>query len=270
MRQTARYRQISLCVLVLTGLLISACKRERPEDQVLARVGTRVFTRSDLADAVDMPVDSLPAAIRWRILETWIERQLVDLEGERRGLDKDPALREKLAALKSDLYRSRLLAETPPPAPSDSAVMNYYQTHQSEFLRPTDAYLLELYWAEDIARLMEFRQRFPQGDSTLLAQNVVATEGRWLAETGELDPGLEKVLDNIEAGSITEPLPFGDGYRVVHLLEKFPAGTVLHVDAVRDEIAQRLLMETNRRRQDQFITILRQRYPVEIMVQDSL
>jgi hypothetical protein len=250
--------------------LFVACKNEGEKSEILARVGTRTFSRTDLVAAAGLPLDSLPSATRWRILETWIERTLVDLEGQRRGLDKNPQLREKLAMLKSDLYRARLLADNPPPPPADSTVEGYYLEHQKEFLRPTDAYLIELFWAEDINRLMEFRQQFADSDTTLLAQDVVKSEGRWLAETGELDPDLERELDSLDAGAVTLPRPYGDGYRVAHLLEKFPAGTVLHLDAVRDEIKQRLLIKESRRRQDQLVTDLRQRYPVEVMVKDSL
>lgn len=256
-------------ILVVVQLVVSCAERRR-DDPILARVGGREFARSDLEAAAGVPLDSLPSSTRWRILETWIERTLVDLEGERRSLDTDPALQEKLAALKSDLYRARLLADNAPPLPADTAVLRYYSQHQKEFLRATDAFLIELYWAEDLVALMELRQQLPLEDSAALARMSVLTEGRWLAEAGELDSTLEAELDTLAAGRVTMPRPYGDGYRIVHLIEKFPAGTMLHVDAVRDEIVQRLLIEESRRRQDRLITTLRQRYPVEVMIKDSL
>lgn len=255
---------------VFLALACVSCVNTNPRDDVLARIGNREFTRRDLEVAAGMPLDSLSSALRWRIMETWIERTLVDLEGERRKLNEDPALREKFAALKSDLFRARLLSDHPPPLPADSTVMLYFIKHQAEFLRRTDAYLIELYWAEDINRLMEFRQQLARGDTSLAAHSDVASEGRWLAETGELDSALEKELESLDAGAITLPLPYGDGYRAVHLLEKFPAGTVLHLDVVRDEIVQRLLIEESRRRQERLVTNLRRRYPVEVMMKDSL
>lgn len=265
-RRFCRFAGLSVCQLVL----LAACRSSQQDKEILARVGAREFTRSDLVAAAGLPLDSLPSATRWRILDTWIERTLVDLEGQRRGLDKDPQLREKLGALKSDLYRARLLADSPVPSPADSTVERYYLEHQKEFLRPTDAYLIELFWAEDINRLMEFRQQLPGNDTTLLVQGIVRTEGRWLAEAGELDPDLERELDSLNTSAVTLPRPYGDGYRVAHLLEKFPAGTVLRLDAVRDEIKHRLLIEDSRRRQDQLVIDLRRRYPVEVMVKDSL
>jgi hypothetical protein len=228
-----------ILLLSLGPLLFVGCKRKDAGQQILAKVGDREFTRRDL-------------------------------EGQRLGLDKDPAVKEKLAALKSDLYRSRLLADHPPPLPSDSVVYAYYQEHEKEFLRPTDAYLIELYWAEDINRLMEFRQQLAGGDTSLLAQKVVITEGRWFAQAGDLDSTLEQELDGLDAGAITLPRPYGDGYRIVRLLEKYPDGTVLSLDAVRDEIVQRLLIEESRRRQEELVTDLRQRYSVQVLVKDSL
>ncbi len=270
-RQSDKWRRcwlvgLSVCQLVL---FLSGCKHTSPQDEVIARVGLRELTRGDLENAAGLPLDSLPSAARWRIIDTWIERTLVDLEGARRGLEKDRELNEKLAALKSELYHSRLLAEQPSPLPSDSVVTGHYQQHQNEFLQATDVYLIELYWSEDISQLMAFRQQRAKRDTSLLAQKVVASEGRWLAESGELEPDMERELDSLKTGAMTEPRPYGDGFRSVHLLEKFSAGTVLKLDAVRDEIIGRLQVEESRQRQDNLMNDLRQRYPVEVLLTDS-
>ncbi len=257
-------------LLAISLLLLVACKQPSPQDEVIARVGLRELTRGDLEKAAGLPLDSLPSATRWRIMDTWIERTLVDLEGARRGLEKDRELNEKLAALKSELYRSRLLAEQSAPLPGDSLVASYYQQHRKEFLQATDAYLIELYWSEDVSKLMEFRQQVTKGDTSLLAQKIVASEGRWLAESGELEPDMERELDSLTTGDMTAPRPYGDGFRSVHLLEKFPAGTVLKLEAVRDEIIGRLQAEESRQRQDKLMQDLRGRYPVEVMLTDSV
>ena len=236
----------------------------------MARVGLKELTRGDLETAAGLPLDSLPSAARWRIIDTWVERTLVDLEGARRGLDKDHDLNEKLAALKSELYRSHLLAEKPATAPADSVIENYYNAHRSEFLQATDTYLIELYWSEDISKLMEFRHQLPQGDTTLLAEKTVLSEGRWLAESGELNKDMEQELDSMQIGQLTDPRPYEDGFRALQLLDKFPAGTVLGLDAVRDEIVNRLVMVQSRERQDKLMSELRERYPVEVMLKDSM
>ena len=261
-----RFVSLSACQLVL----LLSCTSHSPQDEVIARVGLRELTRGDLEIAAGVPLDSLPSAARWRFMDTWIERTLVDLEGSRQGLDKDQELNEKLAALKSELYRSHLLADKPAPPPDDSTVINFYRAHQNEFLQTSDAYLIELYWSEDISKLMEFRQQLPQGDTLLVAGNQVLTEGRWLAESGELDPDMEQELDSLKIGQLTEPRPYGDGFRSVHLLDRFAAGSVLGLDAVRDEIVSRLLVEQSRERQDKLMAELRERYPVEVMLKDTL
>jgi len=262
-----KFQVLLACVFLL---LLSACKQKNPRDEVIARVGLRELTRGDLEKQAGLPLDSLPSAARWRIIDTWIERTLVDLEGARRGLDKDRELNEKLAALKSELYRSRLLGEGSAPSPDDSTIASYYQAHRNEFLQATDAYLVELYWAEDISKLMEFRQQIAKGDTTLLAQKEVAREGRWLAESGELEPDMEHELDSLNAGQMTDPRPYGDGFRSVYLIWKYPAGTVLRLDVVRDDIVGRLQIEASRQRQDRLMSTLRDRYPVEVLLKDSL
>ena len=172
--------------------------------------------------------------------------------------------------MRSELYLAKLLAEVPSSAPSDSAVQAYYQSHQQEFLRPVDSYLLELYWAEDEAVMTRFRDRLAKGDTTLLATGEVSAEGRWLSESGELDRDLERELSSLEPGEVTFPRPYEDGYRVARLEEIYPAGTVLDLSVVSAEIASRLVLEQSRRRQEVLMLALRERFPVHLLSKDSL
>ncbi len=256
-------------LLGVAVLLVSGCGREAAKD-VLVRVGARDITRADLEAAAGLPADSLSPADRVRFLEMIVERKLVEQEGERRGLAHDRGIEARLTALRSDLYLAKLLAEVPTSTPTDSAIQAYYAAHQQEFLRPVDSYLLELYGSEDEDLLSRFRGRLLAGDTTLLAAGHVSSEGRWLTESGELDRDFERELSSLEPGEVTFPRPYEDGYRVARLVDIYPAGKVLDLSAVSDEIAARLLLEQSRHRQDLLMQGLRERYPVHVLAKDSL
>jgi len=255
--------------LLLCLLLTFGCGRKE-KSELVARVGPRDLTTADLARLAGRPADSLSKAERWQIVDGWVERTLADLEGERRGLDKRADVTLQLKMLRADLFASLLLAETPAPPPTDQEVQAYYDAHRKEFLRPVDAYLLELYWAEHESVMALFRRQLERGDSTMVAAGDVSAEGRWLAESGELDEQFERELTSLKPGEVTFPRPYEDGYRVARLLESYPAGTVLDLSVVRDEIVGRLLAAQSRARQDSLLTVWRERYPVTLFLRDSL
>jgi hypothetical protein len=255
--------------LLLGCLLILGCGgKERSE--LVARVGPRDLTTADLARLAGRPADSLSKAERWQIVDGWVERTLADLEGERRGLDKRADVTLQLKMLRADLFASLLLAETPASPPTDQEVQAYYDAHRKEFLRPVDAYLLELYWAEHESAMALFRRQLERGDTTMVAAGDVSAEGRWLAESGELDESFERELTSLKPGEVTFPRPYEDGYRVARLLESYPAGTVLDLSVVQGEIVGRLLAAQSRARQDSLLTVWRERYPVTLFMRDSL
>jgi len=264
-----RPARIIVAWLVAAFILVNGCGRKE-KSELVARVGPRDLTTADLARVAGRPADSLSRAERWQIVNAWVERTLADLEGERRGLDKRADVTLQLKMLRADLFASLLLAETPAPPPTDQEVQAYYDARRKEFLRPVDAYLLELYWAEHESMMALFRRQLERGDTTMVAAGDVSAEGRWLAESGELDESFERELTSLKPGEVTFPRPYEDGYRVARLLESYPAGTVLDLSVVQGEIVGRLLAAQSRARQDSLLTVWRERYPVTLFMRDSL
>jgi hypothetical protein len=260
---------IAATCLLLVVILVAGCGK-KPRGEVLAKVGSRVMTTADLTLLAGRSADSLTKTERWQLVEGWIERTLAGLEGERRHFDKRSDVRLELDMLRGDLYAAKLLAEIPAAAPTDVEVQTYYDAHRKEFLRPVDAYLLELYWAEYENIMSLFRRQLERGDTSMVTAGDVSSEGRWLAESGELDAAFERELSSLKPGEVTFPRPYEDGFRLARLVESYPAGTVLDLSVVRDEIVARLLLAESHRRQDSLQTSLRDRFPVMLFINDSL
>jgi hypothetical protein len=235
----------------------------------LAKVGSRELTKAGLSALAGMPADSLEKPDRVRLIEAWTERVLVDLEGQKRHMDKDPEITAKLTGVRSEMYRAKMLSELSAPPPTDSVVTAYYKAHQQEFLRPMDMYSVELYWTRGKELMARFRDDLLRGDTSLVASGDITSEGKWLAEASELDADLQKEVSSLRPGEVTFPHPYDDGYRVVRMMEIYPAGTVLDLAAVRDEIMARLMAEQGHKRLDSLMTRLRSRYSVKILA-DSL
>lgn len=259
---------LRLLVLPLAFVIISGCGGRKGGGDVIAKAGSRELTKSDLSEMAGRSADSLSKTERWQLMQGWIERSLALQEGERRKLERREDVGRALEMLKADLFAAKLLQEIEAPPPTEAEIQTYYDAHRKEFLRPVDAYLLELYWAEHQNLLAQFRRDLERGDTTMLAAGDVSAEGRWLAEAGELDADFERELSSLQPGEITFPRPYEDGYRIARLVETFPAGTVLDVSVVRDEIIARLQLEQSRKRQDSLQTVLRERFPVTVYLNE--
>ncbi len=264
---THHYGQIALFLLFS---LLMACRGSLERD-VVARVGSEKLTARELAEIAGKPLDSLAAKEQWELTQEWVEQTLVELEGKRLGLDKDPQIKSHLRDVTAALYRSRMLADLKTPAPTDSVVEAYYRKHRDEFIRTDDAYLVELYWAEQQLDLAKFCRQVQASDSIILdLWPDIASEGRWLVEHGELDKDIISELENLPLGEFTVPRNAEDGYRVFRLLDAYHAGERMKLATVRDEITQRLLIEQSKQRQEELMNQLKQKYQISVTVEDSV
>jgi len=267
MKKTIRIA--SLLGFGILFVLLASCGERLDDSALLARAGTRELRQTELEAAVGLPMDSLLESEKTRWVLDWVDRALLEQEAERKGLDRNPGIRVKVQSLQAELYRAQLLSELPAEAPSDSIIAAYYEAHREEFLRPVDSYLIELYWSEDRSAMTQFQRAIQRGDTTLLAEGAVSSEGRWLAESQELEPLFEKELSELAPGAMTEIRPYEDGFRATRLIESFPAGTVLDLAAASDEIEERLILEQSRARQESLESWLRQRYPVTMHLPEA-
>lgn len=250
--------------LVGLCLLLAACNRTNTADLV-ASVGERTLSRADFATWAGVPFDSLSAEARQPLVNAWLELAMIEQEVEATGLRKDADVSRQERELLARFHRAVLLARLPEPKITDSLIADYYTTNLAEFRRPMDSYLIEGFWCESDDTLKAFRRALERADTSQLRSDMVIWEGKWLTDSRELDPILLEAVRKLPAGGMTPVLPFGEGYRLLRLHELYPEGAQLSLDAVRQEIRERLLTEQSQRRQERWETELRGRYQPRLM-----
>lgn len=254
-----------VCLIAACMLFVASCSTDTQRKDVVAEVGTRRLTRAEFEYWAGAPYDSLTPEQRVPALAEWTELAMVEQEAEASGLYNDPTTERQVRKMLMKYYRSVLLARQPQPEITDSLITEYFTTHQSEFRRPVDSYLIEGFWCESEDSLKHFRRALERADTAGLRSGFVIWEGKWLAQAHELDPNMQSNLRAIKVGQLTPVLPFGEGYRMMRLHEVYPEGTQLSLDAVRQEIRERLLLEQSQRRQERWLTDLRGRYQPRIV-----
>ncbi len=247
------------------------CFKTHPED-VVATVGDKVLTRTELTQRAGISYDSLSLEVKHQLVQGWVEETLLLLEAQRRGFQKDPEIKNKLRELQRELLRSRLLRDVQGQSvPDDSAVASYYEAHKSEFVRSREEYEIELYWAPNRPSAELFRREAVKDiDLAEMAHPEVTMEGIWRASADELRSEEAVELARLERGKFANPLPMEEGFRLLRLRERFAAGQRIPLEDVRCEIRERLMLEASRSAMETLMAELSRNYPVTINLGDSL
>lgn len=248
---------------VCAGIVLFGCKKEQTEN-IIARAGEKTLTREEFHAWAGKDADSLSESERWNALTEWVESALVEQEAQSSKLTEDPKVRVQEQKLRSRLYRSMLLSRYESRAPSAESIASYYETHRAEFRKPGDSYLIESFWSESEDSLKTFRRLLSRGDTSGHSREYVISEGKWLADAEQLEPAQLSEVKKLATNDLSPVVSFGEGFRLIRLLETYPSGTQLSLEAVSADIRERLLIEQSQRRQEQWLKELKGRYPVEV------
>ena len=258
-----------LALAALAGALLAGCGEApggAPGDAV-ARVGDAALTERDLAEALgDAPPGLDSAAAREHVVEQWVQRELLVQEARRQGLDADPAVRRLLAENERATLEAAALdayfAQTPAD-PSEADLRTYYEAHR-EALALREPYVrLRHLRVADRARAAQartaleraLRSAYPDSLFALTAREyaddpagAVAFASEYVSEgrVGALDEALGERLAALPAGAQVAVVPVGRVFHVVQVVDRVPAGTVPPFDLVRDELAERLVVQRRR------------------------
>ena len=141
-----RRSSVTGCLAVLLGLGLIGWNPSwaqqaspAPPSNVVAKVGDRVIT----VEEVENRLKALPDSVRDQImkrdnLRTYVKnmllKELYAREAERRGLDKDPAVRAQLDEARRNVLTNAITGKTLGGLTVTEAEMSaYFQAHQSEF-----------------------------------------------------------------------------------------------------------------------------------------
>lgn len=251
----------------LVALAVWGCGAEL-RGEVVATVGERAISAADLAEGArkiyGAPVDAahLDGEKRKKVLDGLIAAELLELEGEKRGLDQTPGIRLELEALERRLLAEEYFARQVWAGIEvrEEEIRARYeewgagdQRHLAHILCASETeageVLAELAQGRDFAELARTRSRHADsmphgGDMGFLRRGMVLPEiaaAIWNAETGQVHP---------------QPIHTCLGYHVVKVLDRRRQG----LEEQRANLQQRLETEKKLARQQTTWVQLQARY----------
>jgi parvulin-like peptidyl-prolyl isomerase len=153
----------------------------------------------------------------------------------------------------------------------------YEKLKATEFTKPPTVTLQEILVKEDaggaaLAQEIVVRARAGE-DFAALAKAHSAAPSRvhggdvgQLAQ-GELNPELEKVAFSLAVGSVSDPLPGPEGYRIVRVTAK-TSGSTTSFEAAKEQVRDRLMMSRFSKAYEEYMAELRKTASVELRVRE--
>ncbi len=260
----ARHLKIGL-IICLIGLW--GCE-EPQKVSIVAQVGDRHLTREALEKRIPPPFsDTISPKEKQKLVENWIEEELLYREAIRQKLDRDPELSDRIDRAVRQLLASELMARTHAREAevSEDEILTYYEEHRADFecdqlelrvrhLIVADRNAQTRAWDrlqkgeffEHVAREVSIDQSAVNGGDLGYFTEDMVNPSFWAA-CGEAKLG-HRIRTRTELG-----------YHIIEVMDRKDAGSIRDLVQVRGEIQQRLLTEHRREQRAKLLAELKDR-----------
>jgi peptidyl-prolyl cis-trans isomerase C len=243
-------------VLVAGSIVYSGCGSKNKDDAVAVVNGT-VLTESELYTFIPQNVfEKMSSEDKESIIKEWVHYELLYQEGKKRKLDREPEIARILANSRRDLLSNEALERELKdiPAPGDQEIDKYYEENRDTFVLHETEYSVRYAFFEDIQAAQEFAGKIGDGgDFSELAgkesRDQSAFNGGKIGTISEesADPNIWQAVVSAAGQTgqkkISSPFRVADGYGIVQVDAVYQKGTVKPVEALKEQIADILLVE---------------------------
>ena len=241
---------------------------ERPQTaSVVAQVGNRYLTKEALEKRIPAPFAStISPKEKQRLVENWIEEELLYREAIRQKLDQDAELSERIDRAVRQLLANELMARTYARNAeiSEDEILAYYEEHRADFERDqlelrvrhlvvADRNAQNRAWDrlqkgeffEQVAREVSIDQSAVNGGDLGYFTEDMVTASFWTA-CREAKLG-HRIRTRTELG-----------YHIIEVMDRDDEGSIRDLVNVRGEIQQRILTERRREQRAKLLAELKE------------
>jgi parvulin-like peptidyl-prolyl isomerase len=242
-----------------------------------------------LQDAVDELLLSQRADELGMRLRPEVSREIIEGIKKENKLETDAELQEQLRregmsmddlrrSIERSIRRRQVLQREIEPKVAVSEEESYaeYQARKAEYTKPPSVTLEEILVegadARQKAEALVGRARAGEDFAALARAYSSAPSAKAGGELGrlakgEMNPELEAQAFALAKGAVSDPIPQGDGYRILKAVDK-TEGSVVPYEEAKKEIRQRLGEEKIQKEYQAYMDTLRQKALIQIQVRE--
>lgn len=261
------------CVFILAFLVGCQAKQE---GLVVAKVGNRKLLLSELEARIPIHlIEKVGNREKLRLVESWVEGELFYREALDRGLDEDPLVSNRI----SDAIKHLLVAEYLEQEFERSIeilegdILDYYQTHRSEFVREFPEIRARHILVPDREALSQVWERLRGGEIFQVVAREESIDSS-AEDGGELgyfsknsaDASFWEACQKARKG---KPIRISTqlGYHIIEVLDRREVGSVPDLIEVRGKIWQRLYAQRRHAKREKILEELRNRFSWSIFLE---
>ena len=249
---------------LFASLLFLACSASGPEKDVVAQVGSRSLSATELSSMLPY---GAKAEERQLTVENWVGRELLYQEALERKLHEDVRLKEQLERTRRDLLVAALLDDEfgrEEVSVDEDEILKYYQEHEDDFHREESEiharHILLASNREANAR----RTALQRGADFVEVARDFSEDVDTRNQGGDLgffsqeeETALWNACEDLELNTVSRPVRSEYGYHLIEVLARFEAGTLLPLEQVRPQIVETIVWQKHRQRMDQLVESLK-------------
>ncbi|MBI2095436.1 MAG: peptidylprolyl isomerase [Candidatus Omnitrophica bacterium] len=239
--------------VVAVLLLAAGCSSAKTTESVIARFDGGVITDKEFALKVEgVPGELRASALRQRrdFVEDMASEHYLWKEARRRGIERDPEVRDLLEVAKRRIVVAKLVEEEIDKKieVTSEEALKYYQTHQDEFMTPLllRASHILVKTQEEAAKIKAELESGADFEETARAASLDMTARRGgdlgFFQKGRLVPEFEDRVFQMKKGEISDPVRTPFGYHVIKLTDRVPP-SLRDFKSVKLQIQDRLFGE---------------------------
>lgn len=260
----ARYLKIGLIIC-----LISLWGCEQPQKaSVVAQVGDRYLTKEALERRIPVPFAStISPKEKQRLVENWIEEELLYREAIRQKLDQDPELSDRIDRAVRQLLANELIARTHARKAevSEDEILTYYEEHRADFERDQLELRARHLVVADRNAMNRAWNRLQKGEFFEQVAREVSID-QSAVNGGDLGHFTEDMV-NPSFWAACREARLGHrirtrtdlGYHIIEVMDRDEEGSIRDLVDVRGEIKQRILTERRREQRAKLLAELKER-----------
>jgi peptidyl-prolyl cis-trans isomerase C len=269
---------LTVAILALLSVSVAWGEQAIPDDQVLAKIGSRTVTEGDLKQMAN----AVPEKFRYYYQTPEGRKQTLDYivniyalaaEAEKQGLDKTPDAEKLLTFTRNDLLARLLLdkmtKDSPPPTEADA--QKYFEQNKTEFSTPESIKLHHIL-VENEKEAKNVLARLKKGEKfaeiatqvSICPSKVKGGDLDWMPK-GSLVPEIEEVAFKMKKGQVEGPVKSKFGYHVLFLEDNKPSEDA-SFDQVKEYIIEQLKYQKQQEQYEKIADSLRKKMNVQILL----
>jgi len=239
----------------------------------LATVNGKVITVGDFEKRVSkMPAyyKTLAGERKKDFLDDMINEQLIYKEALRRGINREPEVKELLDEAKRKILIARLMeTEVKKSAVNEDKIKEFYAIHKDDFVTPLKLRASHI-MVDTEAEANEVLQKLKDGgDFAQLAKQYSKDPSKARGGDlgyfikGQLMPEIEEVCFKLQVGQMSDIIKTKFGYHIIKLTDRIEPRTV-ELSEVRDAIEKELKDKAQQKTLDDLVKNLRSKAHIKI------